>query len=96
MYRAGVKEGATIKVREMLAMGLPVYSGHVDTALPQDFPFYKNNKVNLKNIIDFAKVTSSFTPKEIRAASYPFISKHFWLGKLTEDLKTLYLNNLNK
>ncbi len=96
MYRTGVKEGATLKVREMLAMGLPVYSGHVDTALPDEFPFYKNNVVKLKNIIDFAKATASFTPKEIREASYPFISKHFWLKILTEDIKKLYLNNLNQ
>ena len=34
MYRNGLTDGCTLKVREILAMGLPIFSGHKDTALP--------------------------------------------------------------
>ena len=40
MYRQGLEEGSTLKVREMLAMGIPVYSGHKDAALDDNFEYY--------------------------------------------------------
>ena len=35
-----MEEACTLKVREYLASGLPVVSGHRDSGLPADFPFY--------------------------------------------------------
>lgn len=35
MERQNLREGSTLKVREMLAMGLPIYSGHQDMVLSE-------------------------------------------------------------
>ena len=39
LERKSLREASTLKVREMLAMGLAVYSGHDDVALPPEEPF---------------------------------------------------------
>ena len=39
--KAGLTEGCNLMVREFLSFGLPVYSGRPDSALPQDFKYYK-------------------------------------------------------
>ena len=39
MYRNGMHEGSTLKVREYLAMGLPCIIGYRDTDFPQAVPF---------------------------------------------------------
>ncbi len=92
MYRANVKEGSTLKVREMLGMGLPVYSAHVDTAIPKDFPFYLNGPINVEEILDFAKYVSSFSRDEIRNRSLIYIDKKIYVKKLSKFLINLSNN----
>mgnify|MGYP001267836321 CR=1 FL=1 len=95
MYRIGLTDGCTLKVREMLAMGLPVFSGHKDTALPIDFPFYFSEGGNIDAILYFANKMSKVTRKEVRSASYIYIDKKKWVDNLADDLKTLHSNRLN-
>ncbi len=52
--RIGMEEGCTLKVREYLAEGIPVYSGHRDAGLPVDFPYYKIGPANMDTIINHA------------------------------------------
>ena len=86
MYRANVKEGSTLKVREMLGMGLPVYSAHIDTAIPNNFPFYLNGPVNLKEILNFAEEVAPFSRGEIRNKSLLYINKRIYIKKLCKFL----------
>lgn len=44
LWRQNLTEASTLKVREMLAMGLPVFSGHKDVAFDEHFPFYCYNE----------------------------------------------------
>lgn len=73
----GLREASTLKVREMLAMGLPVVSGHVDSSLPENFPFYQiypEGKVDLKKAaVSFG--ARKFSREEVRKAAEPFITK---------------------
>ena len=89
MYRANVKEGSTLKVREMLGMGLPVYSGHIDTALPKNFPFYLKGTIKIEEILKFARDTARFSRNEIRNRSLPYIDKRIYARKLSEFLINL-------
>jgi len=81
-------EGTTLKVREMLAMGLPVFSGHRDSALPDTFPYYASrNVMKLADLYNFACSMKGVTRGEVRDAAAPFIEKRFamqgvinWLG----------------
>ncbi len=76
MDRQNLREGATLKVREMLGAGLPVYSGHADTALPTDFPYYLNElPVDIASLADFARRMKEVSRAQVRDAALPFITK---------------------
>lgn len=73
----GLREASTLKVREMLAMGLPVVSGHADSSIPEGFPFYQLHEFGE---VDINKAVLAFSGKkfdreEIRRAAEPLISK---------------------
>ena len=73
----GLREASTLKVREMLAMGLPVVSGHVDSSLPESFPFYE---IYPEGSVDLKKAATlfgerKFSRQEVRRAAEPFITK---------------------
>ena len=94
MDRQSLTEGATLKVREMLGMGIAVYSGHTDTALPASFPFYRKvSSLDLAALERFARSMKQHSRLEIRKAAAPFIDKVAtmqvaadWLSELHADL----------
>lgn len=91
MDRQNLNEGSTLKVREMLGMGLPVYSGHADTALSPEFPFYYNpGVVDIDAIICFARAMKSHSRSEVRAAARPFIEKSATMQVAADWLCRLY------
>lgn len=90
MDRIELSEGATLKVREMLALGLPVYSGHVDTALPPDFPYYVNGNVDVSAIVEFVRTMSNVPREAVREAARPYIDKQVWIAKFGEFLMGLH------
>lgn len=74
--RQNMIEGSTLKVREMLAMGLPVWANHKDTALPETFRYYCNaKKINLADIQHFGISMKPISRTKIRGASAEFVSK---------------------
>lgn len=87
----GMTEGGTLKVREYLASGLPVYANIRDTALADDFPFYRYGVLEAAAILDYAKVCRKFTRKEVRAAAAPFIDKKILMRGLAEWVSKNYI-----
>lgn len=76
MFRQDLKEGSTLKVREMLAMGLPVFSGHKDAAFSEYFEFYLySQNFEFSNLLDFCEVHKSTTREEVRMAAKEKIEK---------------------
>lgn len=97
MDRQNLNEGATLKVREMLGMGLPVFSGHTDTVLSTDFPFYlKVSQINIKELEQFAREMKRHSRSEVRAAATPFIEKSATMQVAANWLKTLCSKNFRK
>jgi hypothetical protein len=86
MDRIQMVEGATLKVREMLAMGLPIYSGHKDTALPPNFPHYFIGNGEFSEIISFVERSRTVSRQEVREASREYIEKRRWFEKLASFL----------
>ena len=82
LFRKNMSEACPLKVRQYLAMGIPVYSGHVDSGLPPDFPYYKNGGLNLNALFDFAKYSRRFYREEVRLASSKYIDKKLLMKKL--------------
>lgn len=83
LWRKGLREASTLKVREYLARGLPVLSGHQDPSLPGGFPYY--------DIIDLEQLDQAFNkafkfksiPRSlIRSESLEYISKSVALKNL--------------
>jgi hypothetical protein len=87
LHRKGMQEASTLKVREYLRNGIPVYSGHKDI-FPSDFPFYKMGPPDITSIIRFADSVRSIDHSVVSAMSRPYISKELLLMKLYYDLQS--------
>jgi hypothetical protein len=76
LERESLREGSTLKVREMLAMGLAVYSGHSDIAMPPEQPFVKIvESPNIAGFVEFGMLTKTLSREIIRERSIPNIGK---------------------
>ena len=76
LYRKNLREASTLKVREMLAMGLPVYSGHKDTSLNKDFKYYYHaEKFDFSDLLRFSKLYKEVKRSDIRNTASRFIEK---------------------
>lgn len=90
LERERLTEACTLKVREMLAMGLPVYSGHKDAALPADFPFYRNEvSISIKNMVDFGFIMKAKSRDVVAATAKPFINKRNIMESLVRAFAAL-------
>jgi glycosyltransferase involved in cell wall biosynthesis len=89
MDREGLTEGATLKVREYLAAGLPVYSGHRDTAVPDDHRYYRVGLPDYHAISQFAEAMKTVSRESVRNASLPFIDKRTVLDGVVRWLAAL-------
>jgi hypothetical protein len=81
-----MQEACTLKVRESLMMGLPVYAGYRDV-FPKDFIFYREGPCEMANIIKFAREMRDFDKRIVAENSRIHIDKkkllaeaHQWLS----------------
>lgn len=96
MDRIQMEEGATLKVREMLAMGLPLYSGHRDTALPSSFPYYAIGNGDIGDVIRFARTVGHVPRGQVREAARPFIDKRVWIESTGAFLRREFASRVQK
>lgn len=76
LHRKGLAEAATLKVRELLAMGIPVYSGHSDTAIPTGYPFYLvAERPDIGQIRQYCLDMRQVSREEVHNRSMKYISK---------------------
>lgn len=74
--RAGIMDACTLKVREYLAQGLPVYSTHRDCGLPPNFRYYhRDSSVDISQLIAFAQRMRATKRADVRRAANDYISK---------------------
>jgi len=84
-YRKNLIQGSSLKVREYLMMGLPVYSGHEDT-FPNDFKFYKHGTLNIEEFLLFAQTSRNYDKNYIKASSEKYISKEILTKNFYNEL----------
>lgn len=90
MYRQNLKEGSTLKVREMLAMGLPVYSGHRDASLDTSFKYYKySNTFIFDDLLRYADNFKLNTRLDVRKCAEKFIDKKNIMQKFIADIENI-------
>ena len=86
LFRKGMKEACTLKVREYLMLGLPVYAGYKDV-FPDNFACYKNGDADIDKIIHFAGELAERTKIEIASSAKRYIDKKVLLNALYREIK---------
>lgn len=82
----GMTQACSLKVRDYLAAGVPVYSGHSDATIPNNFPYYINKRFNPYELIDFAKQIRTVPRQKVRDESEKYIDKRIYFRALTDWL----------
>ncbi|MDF2446262.1 MAG: glycosyltransferase [Moraxellaceae bacterium] len=86
LHEKAMAEACTLKVREYLASGLPVYAHHRDAGLPDDFRFYRNAAAAAAGLLGFAQEMRRVPRAEVRAAAAGFIDKSALMRRLANEL----------
>lgn len=87
---AGLNEACTLKVREYMAAGLPVYSGHIDSAFNHDFPFFKvAENFSFLELIQFCSEMRNVERSVVRNTAKKHINKVDLLKKLSNWLTVI-------
>jgi hypothetical protein len=89
LAQKGMTEACTLKVREYLRAGLPVYAGHCDSALPPAFPYFRRGPANWDTIVAYAQATRNVPRGAISEAARPFIDKKVLLQRLYDALEAV-------
>jgi glycosyltransferase involved in cell wall biosynthesis len=87
LFRKDMKEACTLKVREYLMMGLPVYAGHKDT-FPESFEFYRNGELSSENILRFASEKRGASRERVAGAARRHIDKVEMVRSLANHIRT--------
>lgn len=87
--RQGLEMACPLKVREYLALGLPVVGAHSEV-LPPEFPYYKRVSPTIHEILREVRNWDSPSRTLVSASAYPLISKATLLASLYEGLASLW------
>tara|TARA_B110000208_G_scaffold189124_1_gene250058 strand:- start:219 stop:1301 length:1083 start_codon:yes stop_codon:yes gene_type:complete len=83
----GLENACTLKVRESLSTGTPVYSGHIDVAFEDADYFYKCGGPNICEIIKYARDMRLHSKQHIFNESISRIDKERLLKHLTLEMQ---------
>lgn len=92
LERENLAEGSSLKVREYLSYGLPIFSRYKDTAIPTNFKFYKISKLNFQEIINFSLSMKLISREEVRKSSEAMINKTHIVEKLYKEVENTFIN----
>jgi hypothetical protein len=86
MYRKHMRQACSLKVRDYLTMGLPVYGGDEDV-FPVEFPYFVNGPADMCAITTYAKSMRSTARSVVAGAARPFIEKGQLMARLMSFLE---------
>lgn len=89
--KKGMKQACTLKVREYLAIGLPVVSGAIDSGFPVEFPYYTriNDRLEWGPVVEKVRQWRGVTRNEVRRVSSAYIDKQALVKRLLDELSSL-------
>jgi hypothetical protein len=90
LYRQCMKQACTLKVREYLMLGLPVYANYEEN-FPDSFPYFRKGEADIKKILLFANEMRHVSRKRITENAEPYISKTALLTELYHWLLENYI-----
>lgn len=86
LHRKGMKEACTLKVREYLMLGLPVFAGYREV-FPNSFPFFCEGPPSIHKILEYAHTMRNVHRREVRECALPFIEKSLILRTFERQLR---------
>jgi glycosyltransferase involved in cell wall biosynthesis len=89
LARKKMREACTLKTREYLMLGLPVYSGH-DDIFPDDFKFYHKGPPIINRILEFAIKFKNVDKKDVSMQSKQYLDKTILLEKLYTEISAYF------
>lgn len=90
LERKGLKEASSLKVREMLAMGLPIVSGHRDVVMSDDIAdYFVLDEITLQKLRDIAASKKKESRSTVRKRNIDKISKLQAMQRVAEFCRTL-------
>jgi glycosyltransferase involved in cell wall biosynthesis len=81
LYRKRMNEACTLKVREYLMMGLPVYAGYKEV-FPDSFPFYSRGDADIAEMMKFSRSVRGVSRSSVVDCARPYIEKSGLLSEL--------------
>jgi len=87
-HRKSMRQACTLKVREYLLAGLPVYSGQQDV-FDDSVTFYKYGTCNIDSILEFLRGHAGVDRSKIAMEAKPWIDKDLLLKGIYNDLQRL-------
>lgn len=96
LSRQKMEEACTLKVREYLESGLPVFAGHRDSGLPSGFEFFRQGEAELDEILVFAHQMRPVSREEVQSSAEPYISKQLLLKDFYTNLQSKLGRNLER
>lgn len=88
LSRINMQQACTLKVREYLELGLPVYAGYSDV-FPSSFPFFKKGPPSIKTILKFAESMALVDRSKISLTARPFIDKTALVKELYDNISKI-------
>jgi len=85
LFRKDMHQACTLKVREYLVAGLPVFSGHEDV-FDGAFPYYRHGTCDIEEILAFSRTCEGSSRRQIADAARPWIDKEQLLKELHSEL----------
>jgi len=83
LERQSMRQACTLKVREYLSRGVPVYAGY-DDVFPEGFSAYRKGPASISLILSYAREMRHMGKVDIARQAESFISK----SRLVEGLST--------
>jgi hypothetical protein len=88
LHRNGMLEACPLKTRDYFVNGLPVYAGHIDSAIPNDFQFLYRGEFDIAKAVELANEFRKFDKLEIQRKALPYIDKRKSMRELVDWLKS--------
>ncbi len=83
----GMREACTLKVREYLKAGLPVYATHHDSGFPDSFVYFsRSREADIEELWTLAEKSLNYSRDQVRDAAIPFIEKRNIMRVLANEL----------
>lgn len=92
LFRNKMTEGSTLKLREYLALGIPVYGNTPDSALPKGYSYAITEPFSLESVLVAAKHFKKISRLDVRNSALEYIQKSaqmerlcHWIVKILTD-----------